>query len=51
MREPGLVKQMADTSLGHAWLNRKDTAVFLARQDEVNRRVIEAVGMRVPPKK
>jgi tripartite-type tricarboxylate transporter receptor subunit TctC len=51
MHEPDLVKQMADTSLGHAWLNRKDTAVFLAQQDAVYRKVIDDVGMRVAPKK
>lgn len=51
MREPELVKQMADSSLGHAWLNRKDTAAFLAQQDAVNRKVIDDVGMRVAPKK
>jgi tripartite-type tricarboxylate transporter receptor subunit TctC len=51
MREPELLKQMADSSLGHAYLNQKDTAAFLAQQDAVYLRVIEAVGMRVTPKK
>jgi tripartite-type tricarboxylate transporter receptor subunit TctC len=51
MREPELLKQMADSSLGHAYLNQKDTAAFLAQQDAVYLRVIEAVGMRVAPKK
>lgn len=51
MREPELVKQMADSSLGHAYLNQKDTAAFLAEQDALYLRVIEAVGMRVAPRK
>jgi putative tricarboxylic transport membrane protein len=51
MREPELVKQMADSSLGHAYLNQKDTAAFLAQQDAVYQRVIEEVGMRVTPTK
>jgi hypothetical protein len=50
MREPELIKQMANSSLGHAYLNRKDTAAFLAQQDAVYRQVIDAVGMRVAPK-
>ena len=50
MREPELIKQMANSSLGHAYLNRKETATFLARQDAVYRQVIDAVGMRVAPK-
>jgi tripartite-type tricarboxylate transporter receptor subunit TctC len=51
MREPELVKQMADSSLGHAYLDQKDTAAFLAEQDALYLRVIEAVGMRVAPRK
>jgi tripartite-type tricarboxylate transporter receptor subunit TctC len=51
MHEPELVKQMAASSLGHAYLNRKDTAAFLKRQDAIYREVIDAVGMRVAPKK
>jgi tripartite-type tricarboxylate transporter receptor subunit TctC len=51
MREPELIQQMAASSLGHANMNRKDTAVFLAQQDAVYRQVIDAVGMRVAPKK
>jgi tripartite-type tricarboxylate transporter receptor subunit TctC len=51
MREPELRKQMADSSLGHAYLNQKETAAFLAEQDAVYLRVIDAVGMRVTAKK
>jgi tripartite-type tricarboxylate transporter receptor subunit TctC len=51
MREPELIKQMAASSLGHASMNRKETAAFLVQQDAVYRQVIDAVGMRVAPKK
>ncbi|MGH9254208.1 MAG: tripartite tricarboxylate transporter substrate binding protein [Vicinamibacterales bacterium] len=51
LREPDLVKQMADSNLGHAYLNREDTAAFLTQQDAIYRRVIDAVGMRVAPRK
>jgi tripartite-type tricarboxylate transporter receptor subunit TctC len=51
MREPELLKQMSDSSLGHAYLNGKETADFLARQDAIYRKVIDAVGMRVAPQK
>ena len=51
MREPELVKQMAASSLGHAYLSQKETAAFLAEQDAIYRRVIDEVGMRVAPKK
>jgi tripartite-type tricarboxylate transporter receptor subunit TctC len=51
MREPDLIKQMETSSLGYANLGPKETAAFLAKQDEVYRQVIEKVGMRVAPKK
>lgn len=51
MREPELVKQMADSSLGHAYMNQKETAAYLARQDAIYRQLIDEVGMRVAPKK
>lgn len=51
MREPELIKQMADSSLGHAYLNQKDTAAFLAQQDAIYRKIIDDVGLRVAPKK
>jgi tripartite-type tricarboxylate transporter receptor subunit TctC len=51
MREPELIKQMEASSLGYANMNQKETAAFIARQDEVYREVIDKVGMRVPPAK
>jgi tripartite-type tricarboxylate transporter receptor subunit TctC len=51
MREPELMKQMAASSLGHANMSRKETGAFLVEQDAVYRQVIDAVGMRVAPKK
>ena len=51
MREPDLIKQMAASGLGHANMNQKDTAAFLAQQDAIYRQVIDEVGMRVAPKK
>lgn len=51
MREPELMKQMEASSLGYANMGPKETAAYLAQQDAVYRGVIEAVGMRVAPKK
>ena len=41
-----LVKQMAGANLGHAYMDQKETARFLAQQDELHRRLIEELGMR-----
>jgi tripartite-type tricarboxylate transporter receptor subunit TctC len=46
MQEPELKKQMAGANLGHAYMNQKETAKFLAQQDELHRRLIEELGMR-----
>lgn len=51
MREPELVQQMADLSLGIAYMNQKGTAAFLAQQDALYRQLIDDLGMRVAPKK
>jgi tripartite-type tricarboxylate transporter receptor subunit TctC len=51
MREPELVKQMEASSLGYANMNQKETATYLAQQDEVYRQVIDKVGLRVAPAK
>lgn len=51
MKEPELRQQMSSASLGVAYLDRKDTARFLAQQDEVYRRLIDDLGMRVTAKK
>jgi tripartite-type tricarboxylate transporter receptor subunit TctC len=51
MREPDLIKLMAASGLGHANMNQKDTAAFLAQQDAIYRQVIDEAGLRVAPKK
>lgn len=51
MLDPELVKQMAASNLGHAYMNQKETGVFLAQQDAVYRQIIDEVGMRVAEKK
>lgn len=51
MRDPELMKQMAESSLGYANMNRKETAAFLAQQDAIYRQVIDQAGMRVTPAK
>ena len=51
MRDPELMKQMAESSLGYANMNRKETAAFLAQQDAIYRQVIDQAGMRVAPAK
>ena len=51
MQEPELVKQMAAANLGHAYLEQKETVPFLAQQDELYRRLIDEMGMRVSVKK
>ena len=51
MREPELMKQMEDASLGYANMDRKETDVFLAQQDAVYQKVIDDAGMRVAPRK
>ena len=42
---------MEASSLGYANMNQKETAAFLAQQDEVYRQVIDKVGLRVAPAK
>lgn len=51
MQEPELAKQMAAANLGYAYLDQKETARFLAQQDELYRRLIDELGMRVSVKK
>lgn len=51
MKEPELEQQMSLSNLGIANMNQKDTARFLAQQDELYRRLIEELGMRVGAKK
>jgi tripartite-type tricarboxylate transporter receptor subunit TctC len=47
MQEPELVKQMASANLGFAHMDQKETARFLAQQDDLHRRLIDDLGMRV----
>lgn len=47
MKEPELQKQMSSASLGVAYMDQKQTAKYLTEQDEVYRRLIEDLGMRV----
>jgi tripartite-type tricarboxylate transporter receptor subunit TctC len=51
MRDPELMKQMSESSLGYANLNQKETAAFMEQQDAVYRQVIDQAGMRVAPAK
>lgn len=51
MNEPELKKQMSAANLGLAYMNRADTARFLASQDELYRRLIEDLGMSVAARK
>lgn len=51
MKEAELTKQMSSANLGVAYMNQADTAKFLARQDELYRRLIDELGMRVASKK
>lgn len=51
MREPELVRQMTDSSLGVAYMNQKDTAAFLSQQDALYRQLIDELGMRAAPRK
>lgn len=51
MQEPELAKQMAAATLGYAYLDQKETALFLAQQDELYRKLIDELGMRVSPSK
>jgi tripartite-type tricarboxylate transporter receptor subunit TctC len=50
MKEPELQQQMAAASLGIAYLDQKDTARYLAQQDELYRRLINELGMTVARK-
>jgi tripartite-type tricarboxylate transporter receptor subunit TctC len=50
MKEPELDQQMSSANLGIAYMNQKDTARFLAQQDELYRRLIDDLGMRVTKK-
>jgi tripartite-type tricarboxylate transporter receptor subunit TctC len=47
MKEPELRQQMSSASLGIAYMDQKETAKFLAQQDQIYRRLIEELGMRV----
>jgi len=51
MQEPEVAKQMAGANLGYAYMDQKETARFLVQQDELNRRLIDELGMRVEAKK
>ncbi len=51
MNEPELDQQMSKANLGVASMNQKDTAQFLAQQDELYRRLIDELGMRAGTKK
>ncbi len=51
MKEPELNQQMSLANLGVAYMNQKDTARFLTQQDELYRRLIDELGMRVGTKK
>lgn len=51
MKEPELEQQMSSAMLGVAYMNQKETAKFLSQQDELYRRLIEELGMRVAPRK
>lgn len=51
MQETELGKQMAAANLGFAYMDQKETARFLAQQDELHRRLIDELGMRVGTKK
>jgi len=46
MKEPELNQRMSSANLGVAYMNQKDTARYLAQQDEVYRRLIDELGMR-----
>ena len=50
MQEPELRKQMDAANLGFAYMDQKETARFLAQQDDLNRRLIDELGMRVATK-
>ena len=47
MNEPELQQQMAAASLGFAHMNQRDTARYLAQQDDLYRRLIDELGMTV----
>jgi tripartite-type tricarboxylate transporter receptor subunit TctC len=51
MQEPELRKQMAAASLGFAHMDQKEAARYLAQQDELYRRLIDELGMRVGARK
>ena len=51
MKEPELEQQMSSASLGVAYMNQKDTVRYLAQQDELYRRLVDELGMRVVTKK
>ena len=50
MQEPELRKQMDAANLGFAYMDQKETARFLAQQDDLNRRLIDELGMRMATK-
>ena len=50
MTEPELRQQMTAASLGIAYLGQKETARFLAQQDELYRKLIDELGMNVAKK-
>ncbi|MGQ0751109.1 MAG: tripartite tricarboxylate transporter substrate binding protein [Betaproteobacteria bacterium] len=47
MNEAELQKQMSGANLGIAYMDQKQTAQFLAQQDQLYRSLIEELGMRV----
>lgn len=51
MQEPELKGQMAAANLGLAYMDQKETARFLVQQDELNRKLIDELGMRVSASK
>lgn len=51
MKESELEHQMSLVNLGVAHMNQKDTVRYLAQQDELYRRLIDELGMRVVTKK
>ena len=50
MQEPELRKQMGAANLGFAYMDQKETARFLTQQDDLYRRLIDELGMRVATK-
>lgn len=47
MQEPELRKQMAAANLGFAYMDQKETTLFVSQQNELHRRLIDELEMRV----